>query len=306
LQLLGDSYVEAFQVELSETFLKIAEKHLSDRGHKGELMNFGRSGFTTTEELLLVREDVAKFAPNLIALFFYPPNDIADVSKDLASDKIRPFFFYEKDATTLQLDSSFTDEAAFKLKKLVNPLKRNSALVSLATERYQLLGKDREISPESDCRIRDYLSLATSKPDSHYSKAFELNKRLLREIAGMIRNRAEMLLVTMDTPGWKTTEERCFQSNDPSFNPFFYEDELRNLALEENIHYLGLQQKFRRDWEKNRRELHWGHWNYEGHKFVAGLLADEIEMILGSLGSRIRSIKNGRAWREKERASLAP
>ena len=57
---VGDSYVEAFQVESSETFLKIAENMLSNKGHKVELMNFGRSGFTTTEELLVIRDEVVQ------------------------------------------------------------------------------------------------------------------------------------------------------------------------------------------------------------------------------------------------------
>src|SRR5262245_27747462 len=72
---VGDSYVEAFQVELSETFLKIAQGILSDKGHTVELMNFGRSGFTTSEELLVIRDEIFRFTPDLVVLFFYPPND---------------------------------------------------------------------------------------------------------------------------------------------------------------------------------------------------------------------------------------
>ena len=91
-----------------------------------------------------------------------------------------------------------------------------------------------------------------------------------------------MILVTIDSVGWKTSEARCIQAQDATFNPFYFEDELRNVALAENIHYIGLQKEFRRDWEENRRELHWGHWNYEGHKLVATLLAEKIMRISDS------------------------
>jgi hypothetical protein len=280
---LGDSYVEAFQVELSETFLKIAENILLNKGYKAELMNFGRSGFTTTEELLVVRDEVLKFSPDLVVLFFYPPNDIPDVSKDLAPEKLRPFFLDDNTPSELYLDTSFTGHSSFRLKKLINPLKRNSALISLATERYQLLREKRRTKGSFDnCTIRDYLTLATSNPDPRYLQAFSLNKRLISEIVRLVKNRAEMMLVTIDTLGWKASDARCLQTTDATFNPFYYEDELRAFALSENIHYLGLQREFSRDWEKNRRELHWGHWNYEGHRLVAALLADKIAAILGS------------------------
>jgi hypothetical protein len=278
---VGDSYVEAFQVELAETFLKIAESILAGQGYKVELMNFGRSGFTTTEELLVIRDKVLEFSPDLIALFFYPSNDIRDVSKDLSPETLRPFFLYNNGASELYLDTSFTEDSSFKLKKMINPLKRNSALVSLATERYQLLRqKTREPLFDDDCDIRSYLTLATANPDHAYVRAFDLNKRLIGEIARIVRPRSDMMLVTIDSPGWKTPDAECLQSKEATFDPFYFEDELRALASAMKITHLGLQREFRKDWENHRRELHWGHWNYEGHKLVAALLAGKIATIV--------------------------
>jgi hypothetical protein len=278
---VGDSYVEAFQVELSETFLKIAENILADKGYRIELMNFGRSGFSTTEELLLIREEVLKFCPDLVVLFFYPPNDIRDVSKDLSPEKLRPFFLADDVASELYLDKSFTGYLSFRLKRIINPLKRNSALVSLATERYQLFReRTGETIFDNRCSIRGYLTLATANPDPAYSQAFDLNKRLIREIARMVKQQAEMMLVTIDSAGWKTTDAECLLSKDASFDPFYFEDELGALASTAKITYVGLQREFRKDWDRNRRELHWGHWNFEGHKLVAALLAGKIAEVL--------------------------
>jgi hypothetical protein len=187
---VGDSYVEAFQVEMSETFPKIAERILLDSGFRVETMNFGRSGFTTTEELLVIRDEVLKFSPDLVVLFFYPPNDIRDVSKELAGGQIRPFFVSDDIASRLYLDTSFTNSLTFRLKKLINPLKRNSALISLATERYQALLESRaEGSLAGECHISGHLTLSTSSPDPLYSRAFELNKKLIQEIARIVKKK---------------------------------------------------------------------------------------------------------------------
>jgi hypothetical protein len=274
---VGDSYVEAFQVEVAETFLKIAESILATQGYKVELMNFSRSGFTTTEELLVIRDEVLKFSPDLIALFFYPPNDIRDVSKDLSPETLRPFFLYDDGVSDLYLDTSFTEDSSFRLKKMINPLKRNSALVSLATERYQLF-RERAREPlfDNDCSIKGYLTLATANPNPAYSRAFDLNKRLIGEIARIVKPQREMMLVTINSPGWKSTDAECLRSKDATFDPFYFDDELSALASAKKITHLGLQREFRKDWEKNPRELHWGHWNYEGHELVAALLADKI------------------------------
>jgi hypothetical protein len=279
---VGDSYVEAFQVELSETFLKITENILSDLGYKAELMNFGRSGFTTTEELLIIRDEVLKFFPDLVVLFFYPPNDIRDVSKKLSPYKtISPFFFYDENTSKLCLDTSFNQSLDFRIRKIINPLKQNSAFISLMIERYHLLSQRRvKESDKKPSTIRGYLSLATSNPDPDYLQAFAMNKKLIKEISKIVRKKSAMMLVTLNSDGWKTPEEAFLKSIDASFNPFYFEDVLKELALAENIYYLGLQTEFRKDWEKHHRELHWGHWNYEGHKVVASILAAKIAQIL--------------------------
>ena len=128
-----------------------------------------------------------KFSPDLIVLFFYPPNDIKDVSKDLSPEKLRSFFLYDDTTSELHLDTTFTAYSSFRLKQLINPFKRNSALTSLATERYQALLESRaKGSFDGECQIGGYLTLATSSPDRVHSRAFELNKRLIKEIAQIV------------------------------------------------------------------------------------------------------------------------
>ena len=80
LAVLGDSFVEAAQVEEQGTFLKLVEEDLSKSyGTQAELLNFGRSGYGPTEELIVLQNEVQKFQPDWVVLFFFPGNDISDV-----------------------------------------------------------------------------------------------------------------------------------------------------------------------------------------------------------------------------------
>lgn len=113
--IVGDSFVEAFQVPLADTFHKIAEKQLNSNGYQVELMSFGQSGFTTTEEFLIIRDEVLTFKPDLVVLFFYPANDLADINKDIIRS-LHPYFSYDETTSTLKLDTSFNQTSNYKIK----------------------------------------------------------------------------------------------------------------------------------------------------------------------------------------------
>lgn len=70
------------QVEIEHTFFSMTEHKLNGKYYKNiEVMNFGQSGSTQTEELLTLRNDVIKFSPDMVLLFFYPVNNIKEVSR---------------------------------------------------------------------------------------------------------------------------------------------------------------------------------------------------------------------------------
>jgi hypothetical protein len=114
---LGDSYVEAFQVESSKTFLKIAEEQLNSMGpERFEFMNFGRSGFTQTEELIVLEDEVLGFSPDMVMVFFLPANDIEDVLPETSLGGLRPFFKLTEDGQ-LALDTGFNTTMSFGIRK---------------------------------------------------------------------------------------------------------------------------------------------------------------------------------------------
>ena len=82
IAVLGDSYEEALQVALSDTWQKVMASKLSgDLNKKVESFNFGVSGYGTDQEWLTLTQKVWKFSPDLIILAF-SPNDVGDTFKN--------------------------------------------------------------------------------------------------------------------------------------------------------------------------------------------------------------------------------
>jgi hypothetical protein len=67
--LLGDSEVESLQVPIEKTYGQLIEK-TADKiaGKKIQVLNFGNSGYSTTQECLLLEDKVFKYQPDLVIL----------------------------------------------------------------------------------------------------------------------------------------------------------------------------------------------------------------------------------------------
>ena len=79
---LGDSFAwGAYGTELNQTYLKILEKKLNERGGKNFrylVINAGVPGYGTDQELLYLKDRGYKLKPDLIMLNFFVGNDFID------------------------------------------------------------------------------------------------------------------------------------------------------------------------------------------------------------------------------------
>ena len=183
---IGDSYVEAFQVELDSTFVSIAERVANARVAREKLryefMSFGRSGMGSVEESIVLRRDVLVCAPDVVVLVFTPGNDVAEINPATTS-VLRPFYrVNERDS--LVLDSSFRNTKGYRVRALTNPLKQHSALVSLVAERYNASRAARLTTPAANgheplSRLQPEQTLMTEHPDSTYLANYALVKRVM-------------------------------------------------------------------------------------------------------------------------------
>jgi hypothetical protein len=77
--LVGDSQVEALQVDLEDAMFTVAERRMSRPGRPAEWYTFGRSGFGTAQELQVIRKYVLDYHPDVVVLLFVQ-NDPFDTS----------------------------------------------------------------------------------------------------------------------------------------------------------------------------------------------------------------------------------
>jgi hypothetical protein len=90
IAVLGDSYTEAFQVPQENVYSSIVETRLQRdcpafRGRRVEVLNFGVSGYGTTQELLIYRHFARKYKPDLVLVGFHIGTDLRDNLRSLSA-----------------------------------------------------------------------------------------------------------------------------------------------------------------------------------------------------------------------------
>jgi hypothetical protein len=116
---LGDSYIEALHVPLDATFGQQIGRWLMGArlaaGRQVEVVNVGVSGWGTDQQLLWLREEGPRYAPDLIVLAFYPGNDFMNNHMALEYANFggvrKPWFALENGALALH-DFPYDGEAA--------------------------------------------------------------------------------------------------------------------------------------------------------------------------------------------------
>lgn len=126
---LGDSYIEAFNVPLEKTFTAYLEAHLNrcgrDRDWQAEVLNFGVGGYGTAQELLTYRLHARHYEPDVVLLAVYTSNDVANNHPRLnpaSSRHLSPYFVLRDDELILVPPSAAAIADAWRsLSSLADP-----------------------------------------------------------------------------------------------------------------------------------------------------------------------------------------
>lgn len=97
---LGDSFIEGFQVQSHELLTSVLEQLLNVQCQGSpiiEVLNFGNSGFGTAEEYETFRHRAIPLDPDYVLLFFYPSNDLFDNSSELGVEAAGLYYFLDDD-----------------------------------------------------------------------------------------------------------------------------------------------------------------------------------------------------------------
>lgn len=315
IALLGDSYCEALQVSQEEAFWQVMAGKL-DECHafpgKVEVINFGVSGYGTTQELLTLREKVWKYAPDLVVLAVTTNNDVTDNSRALKKTDDVPYFVYKGDQLTL--DDSFRASRTFRfggswLGRFGNWWRTHSRLIEAVVQGhrgFKALLASRRAQPAASPAPKTETS-APVKPDL-FARADELGAdnlvylepnnavwndawRVTEGLIGQMReevaqHQAKFLVVTLSNgpqvipdANWRAAFAKRLGVND-----LLYPDKrIKAFGDREGIPVVNLAPDLQAFADINNMYLHGfgenignGHWNSMGHRVAGELLAKKI------------------------------
>jgi hypothetical protein len=296
IAVLGDSYAEAFQVDVETTFWRLLEKRLQacafQPGKTIDVMNFGVSGFGTGQELRMLQTRALRYKPDLVILAFFQGNDVRNNSRELEEDKVRPFFFIDENGA-LKLDDSFARSAEFQrrngwLRQLCKELSRHSRTLQLVYYVKDVLqpAPTAAASAVGEPGLDD--EAFVQPKDSAWRNAWKLTERLIAETKETsVSAGADFVLVTLSV-GIQVRPEReireAFAKKLGVEDLFYPERRLLQLGKSTGIRVITLAPELQAFADRKKVYLHGfkntamgsGHWNEAGHAVAAEILARNL------------------------------
>jgi len=296
IAVLGDSYAQALQVPLENTFWFVAEQQLEQckalKGRKVEAINFGVSGYGTAQELIILRKKAWKYSPDLVLLAITTGNDIRNNSRKLDQSTLRPYFIDREGQ--LVLDDAFKNSNEYLSRKsqfyqfgykIINSF-RVMQVLNMFKNR---LGSRANMEKRS-AQAKGELGLDNmiyQTPDPLWEEAWQVTEKLIVKIRDEVEKKgAEFLAVTL-TSGIQVhpdpSTRRAFMEKLGVKDLLYPEKRIKNLAEKENFSVLNLTPTMQRYAETNNVFLHGfdenlgrGHWNKEGHRQAGKAISEFI------------------------------
>jgi hypothetical protein len=287
IAVLGDSFAEALQVPVPETFWAILERNLRGcRGFAGrpvEVINFGVSDYGTAQQFLLLRHRVWQYAPDLVIVALFLENDVRNNSKMLERDKVRPFFVLHDGE--LSLDTSFRENSLYKARtgftrRAIVTVSDHLRVIQLANlARRRVVAWSRGAVPTEDSGVDEGVFRPPAAPE--WQQAWRVTEALLLKMRDEVRaHGARLLLVTLSS-GIQVDPDpvvrRRFMEKLGIDDLFYSDRRVRRFAIDAGIEIVTLAPPMQAYAESNQRYLHGfantgrgrGHWNTVGHAVAA-------------------------------------
>lgn len=313
IAILGDSFTEAMQLPFEQTYGFLLEQKLQQcntfRGQRVEVINFGVSGYGTALELLTLRQKVWDYSPDMVLLAFTTHNDVFDNSRALSQSEEVPYFVYRDGELTY--DASFRDSKLYRQRdsrmnragrwihnhlrvvQLVHYVQfvARTRLTDWRTKRKlaqqsQSQGTRQPAAPAAQDIGRDNMIYLEPR-DENWKEAWHVTEGLIMQMnAEVNQKRARFVLVTLSNAVQVYPDPNVrqrFLQHIGSETIFYPNLRLKALADREQFDFLDLAQPMQTYADQNKVFLHGfgsdlgnGHWNAEGHRLAADLIAQKM------------------------------
>jgi hypothetical protein len=298
IAVLGDSYAEALQVDLEKTFQVLLERRLNEckafGGKRVEVLNFGVSSYGTAQQLLMFRHVASKYSPDLVLAAFFAGNDVRNNARELEPDKVRPFFVLQGES--LIEDRSFADSDEFRrrtnrLRAVLDELRvlRIVQAAYFVKDRLQQQEAQRQ-PPGGGSALEAGLDDAVygEPPSPQWRAAWTVTERILAQLRDEVKAaNAELVIISLST-GMQVhpdPQARARLMETRRIADLFYPDRrVQQMAAALNVRTIVLAPRLQQIAEREKVFLHGfdntrlgtGHWNENGHRFAAELIAADL------------------------------
>ncbi len=310
IAVVGDSYPEALQVAMEESFWAVMERKLSEcgafDGKKIEVINFGVSGYGTAQELITLRERVWGYSPDLVMLAVTTNNDISDNVRSLKKTNQIPYFVYRDG--NLALDDSFTRTSSFWWRqstparvgrwfedhsRLVQAIERahHGLKVWMAAKRTKpapgQVKKGFAAAPASEDELGVDNVVYREPRDAEWNDAWRVTEELIAMMRDEVQSHGAKFLVVTLSNGiqvYPNPEGReSFLKRVDAKDLFYPDKRIGTFCAKEGIEVITLAPGMQAYADQNKAFLHGfggsigqGHWNQLGHRVAGEMIAKEL------------------------------
>jgi hypothetical protein len=304
IAVIGDSYPEAFPIPMEDAFWSVMTRKLDQcgvfAGKKIEVINFGVSGYGTTQELMTLREQVWSYAPDIVMLAITTNNDISDNLRELKKTDQIPYFLWRDGKLTL--DDSFRNTRTFRWRQsaisgLGRWIRDHSRVVQAIIQgshgfkiwRASRKAQKEEAAPPSSAaanagQASEELgvdNLIYREPaDQVWNNAWDITEKLIVEMRDEVQTHGAKFVVVTLTNGIQVYPDpavrKLFMNKTGVTDLSYPDNRIKALADREHIPSISLIQEMQSYADQNKVFLHGfgnslgnGHWNQLGH-LVAG------------------------------------
>jgi len=303
IAVLGNSWTEALQVPLEKTYPAVLEQKLLESAcfapKRVEVLNFGVAGYSTAQELITLQQEVWHYHPDIILLAFYPARDIANNLRELnnaVNPEQSPYFVFRQ--KELVMDDSFRRQPALEERQMLfqNIRYRVSGRLHLllAISAMQRFGRIRLAMLQARAKAEksgvDNLEYTIYAPpsDATMHSAWKVTEGLFLLLRDEVKSHgAEFRIVTLATRPQVLPDpaKRLEITRKLGVADLFYADNrIGDFGEREGIpvtnlapalaEYAGAHQVYLNGF--NGANFGTGHWNENGHRLAAEVIAHDL------------------------------
>ncbi len=281
--MLGDSFIEARQVDEHKTATELLNQKYSDKF----FINAGCSQYTTTTEYLLLKYRLLKYKPKNVFLFF-AFNDYADNAAQYGGG------FYTQENIFEQLPEKRFQPPWFKY-FIVNFSQHISEKLAIVAYLKEWFGKGNSIAPKNPLKRKDikfYSSLAainkhTEDMDEKEKKVLNFTHQGLKEIQKLCNTyQINLKIFIMPLPTqiskneWQTGKSYYIDDGEDYYEQdHTYQNRLISFCKSEKLDCIDMFPYFKEASKKGKLHFDFdAHWTEYGQEVVASIVSKNIQV----------------------------